>query len=314
MNSKRILIALIVACSIASASVADADESSCRYFHCGDGELNLATNKGGMKFRGRFRNPDGTYDEMAMKRIHAIFLARYGVPISTISPRLIEFIDFIQDNFNPKARVTITSGYRSPTYNTGLRKQGKLAAKASLHQYGMATDMWIAGVPAEKIWYFVRELSFGGVGYYHGKNAHIDVGPARFWDETSSKVGTDISDDNKLIGIVTDRDVYLPGEPVEMRFIRMTAFPVGVNPSFVLETPGKKGEWKEVEKFTPAFARAVEGTCPRFSDIGEMLGIRWQLPSKLGAGRYKIRVSFCEKEYEEMPGEIATPEFEVRRP
>jgi len=301
-------------CLILFAATAAAETPTCRYFHCGDGALNLATNKGGMKFRGRFRNPDGTYDEAAMRKINRLFLARYGEPIATISPRLIEFIDFIQDHFNPKARVTITSGYRSPSYNKGLRKKGRLAAKASLHQYGMAADMWIAGVPSEKIWHFVRELNFGGVGYYHGRSAHVDVGPARFWDETSSKVGTGISDDNKLIGIVTDRDIYKPGEPITMRFIRMTAFPIGVDTSFVLEGQGKKEEWKEEEKFTPAFAKAAEGKCPAFGNIGEMLGISWRLPDKLAAGRYRIRASFCEKEYKDMPEAVTTPEFEVRKP
>lgn len=307
------IIILITIGTIFFSSSAWGAESNCRYFHCGDGYLNLATNKGKARFKGSFRNPDGTYNEAAMRRINRVFLAKYGAPISTISPRLIEFIDFIQDRFNPGGRVTITSGYRSPKYNRDLRNRGRLAAKASLHQYGMASDFRIAGVPSEKIWHFVRELGFGGVGYYHGKNVHVDVGPARFWDETSSKVGTGISDDNKLIGIVTDRDIYLPGDDMEMRFIRMTVFPIGVNPKFVLETKGKRVKWKTVEEFEPTFTKAGDGKCPKFNDIGEMLGIRWRLPANLKAGRYKIRATFCDKDLEDMPSEVETPEFEVRK-
>jgi len=304
------LIAFIVVTTMVSVALA---ESTCRYFHCGDGYLNLATNKGKARFKGRFRNPDGTYDEAAMRQINRVFLARHGNPISEISPRLIEFIDYLQDRFNQKGRVMITSGYRSPTYNRNLRDQGRLAAKASLHQYGMATDMWIAGVPSEKIWHYVRELGFGGVGYYHGRNVHVDVGPARFWDETSSKVGTDISDDNKLIGIVTDKDIYDPDEVIDMRFIRMTVFPIGVDPEFVLETPGKGEKWKKVREFRPVFAKTAGAKCPRFNDIGEMLNIRWRLPKEIKAGRYRIKASFCDKELEEMPSEVETPPFEVLR-
>jgi uncharacterized protein YcbK (DUF882 family) len=307
------LLTLVCLCVlIATCSAARADTGSCRYFHCGDGRLNLATNKGSLTFDGRFRNPDGTYDEAAMRRINAVFSAKYGNALSTISPRLIEFIDFLQDRFNPSGRVTITSGFRSPTYNANLRKKGKLAAKASLHQYGMASDLWITNVSSEKMWHFVRELGFGGAGFYHGKNIHVDVGPARFWDETSSKVGTDISDDNKLIGIVTDKDIYAAGEPVIARFIRMTAFPIGVRSALVLEQLVKDDEWKNVEDFTPAFAKPVTGDCPEFNDIGEMLGIRLTLPAKLKPGMYRLRASFCDTRYEQMPESIVTPSFEVR--
>ncbi|CAB5080061.1 hypothetical protein D3OALGA1CA_112 [Olavius algarvensis associated proteobacterium Delta 3] len=78
-------------------------------------------------------------------------------------------------------------------------------------------------------------IGFGGAGYYHENVVHVDVGPARSWDEKTSGVGTGISDDNKLIGIVTDYDVYRPGEKLLWRFIRMTAFPIQVNTEFVME-------------------------------------------------------------------------------
>ena len=141
----------------------------------------------------------------------------------------------------------------------------------------------------------------------------MDVGPARFWDETSSKVGTDISDDNKLIGIVADRDIYLPGEQIEMRFIRMTSFPIGVNPIFALEKPAKGMKWKVVEDFTPTFVKAAGSECPKFGNIGEMLDMRWKLPENLKPGRYRVRARFCDKDLEEMPAEVYTPEFEVVR-
>lgn len=294
-------------------AVSRAEGGGARYFHSGNGVLYLQGAKNGAGFRGTYRNEDGTYNADALKLIHRAFSAKYGEPISMISPRLIEFLDFLEDSLKPGATVTIVSGYRSPEYNTGLRGSGKLAAKASLHQYGMAADIKISGVKSERVWQFVRNLNFGGTGYYHGANVHVDVGPARFWDEKTSGVGTDISDENKLIEIVTDKDIYRTGEPIEMRFIRMTAFPIGVNPSFVLERRISKDSWRTSEKFTPTFATDAKDDCPQFGDIGQMLGIRWTLPKKIRNGRYRIRASFCGSVPECMPRSIATPEFEVMK-
>ncbi|MGB2687863.1 MAG: DUF882 domain-containing protein, partial [Desulfobacterales bacterium] len=232
-------------------------------------------------------------------------------PLATISLRLIEFLDYLEDNLHPGARITIVSGWRSPQYNTDLRNKGRLAAKASLHQYGMAADIKIQGTSSKRVWNTVKKLGFGGTGYYKGKLVHIDVGPARSWDEKTSGVGTDISTQNKLIGLVTDYDIYLPGEMIDLRFIRMTAFPIGVIPEFVLEKVETDGQSKEIACFKPSFAIAAKSQCPQFSDIDQMMGIRWKLPSDILPGRYKIRTSFCQRLWEDMATEIVTPEFAI---
>jgi hypothetical protein len=41
------------------------------------------------------------------------------------------------------------------------------------------------------------------------------------------------------------------------------------------------------------------------------MGIRWKLPSDILPGRYKIRASFCQRLWEDMPTEIFTPEFDI---
>lgn len=282
-----------------------------RYFYSGDGRLNLVSAKNGISFDGRYRDSKGIYNKKALKTIRRLFGAQNDQPISTISLRLIEFLDFLEDRLHPGAQITIASGWRSPQYNTALRNKGKLAAKASLHQYGMAADIKMAGISSQRIWTTVQKLGFGGTGYYHGELVHIDVGPARSWDEKTSGVGTDISIHNKLIGIVTDYDRYLPGERIGLRFIRMTSFPIGVLPEFVLERVETKGQSKEIARFKPSFAVAAENECPQFSDMGQMMGIRWRLPKNILPGRYQIRASFCQKPWEDMPTQIYTPEFAV---
>jgi uncharacterized protein YcbK (DUF882 family) len=284
-----------------------------RFFFSGDGKIVLSGEKSGESFSGQYRHGQ-SYDPAAMAAISGVFGAPYSPDRNELSLRLIEFLDLIQDRLAPGKRISITSGYRSPTYNTSLRSQGKLAAKASLHQYGMAADLKIEGVPARRIWEYVKDLGFGGTGYYHGETVHIDVGPARSWDEKTSGVGTGISEDNKLIGIVTDFDRYQAGETVTLRFIRMTAFPIGVRRQFDLVHRDDKAKPEtEVTRFEPSFTEATESECPRFSDIDQMARIRWQIPADMSPGRYTIRTRFCGVEWNSMPSEITTPEFEINR-
>jgi uncharacterized protein YcbK (DUF882 family) len=285
-----------------------------RYFYSGDGTINLINAKNGKSFKGKYRKEDGSYNKKALDAIHTVFGAEYGKPISEISPRLIEFLDFLEDRLCPGAEITIISGWRSPEYNTKLRKKGRLAAKASLHQYGMAADIKIDGVLSKRVWNYVKKLGFGGTGYYHSEFVHVDVGPARSWDEKTSGVGTGISEDNKLIRLVTDRDIYLPGERMILRFIRMTAFPIGVAPEFILQSIGKQGEPKKIISFKPAFKVETSSDCPQFQDIGQMMGVTFVLPADLAPGSYQIRASFCNNQWEKMPQYITTPEFEIFKP
>jgi uncharacterized protein YcbK (DUF882 family) len=305
-----LLILVFAATGIASSeTITDVS----RFFYNGDGKINLLSAKNGISFNGQYRKSKGIYDEKALKTIHRLFGAEKDRPLSTVSLRLIEFLDYLEDHLHPGARITIVSGYRSPQYNTDLRNKGRLAAKASLHQYGMAADIKIQGTSSKRVWNTVKKLRFGGTGYYKGKLVHIDVGPARFWDEKTSGVGTDISTQNKLIGLVTNYDFYLPGEMIDLRFIRMTAFPIGVSPEFVLEKVEKNGQLKKIVRFKPSFAIAPKTPCPQFSDIDQMTGIRWKLPGDLLPGRYKIRTFFCNRLWVDMPVEIFTPEFDIIR-
>jgi hypothetical protein len=143
---------------------------------------------------------------------------------------------------------------------------------------------------------------------------HVDVGPARSWDERTSGVGTGISDYNKLIGLVTDYDVYLPGEAMNLRFIRMTAFPIGVGSEFALELETGPGMATQVAAFKPSFAVSAGGECRRFDDIPQMASIRWRLQGNLPPGRYRVRARFCDNPWDDMPPEVSTPEFEIVRP
>ena len=305
-----VLLALISALNHQPLAASDVT----RFFFSGDGQINLYGKKSGKSFTGRYRH-GRAYDPKAVAAINRVFGAPHGQGQNEMSLRLIEFLDLLQDRLAPGGRITITSGYRNPTYNTALRDQGKLAAKASLHQYGMAADLIMEGVPAKRVWEYVKALGFGGTGYYHGQTVHIDVGPARSWDEKTSGVGTGISEDNKLIGIVTDFDRYRSGEAITLRFTRMTAFPIGVAPEFdVIHRDDSGNSETKVTRFIPTFAVSTEGECPRFFDIDQMAHIQWNIPADLTPGRYTIRTRFCGNRWNAMPRDITTPEFEIIRP
>ena len=285
-----------------------------RFFFSGDGQINLTSKKSGDSYSGKYRSGQ-VYDPAAIAAINRVFGAPESQGQNVLSLRLIEYLDLLQDRLADGGRITITSGYRSPTYNSSLRDQGKLAAKASLHQYGMAADVIMDSVPSRRIWQHVKKIGFGGTGYYHGKTVHIDVGPARSWDEKTSGVGSGISEDNKLIGIVTDFDRYRTNDAITLRFIRMTAFPIGVVPQLELIRRNDEGTSETtVTSFEPSFAVATDGKCPRFHDIEQMAQIIWRLPADLAAGRYVIRARFCGQQWTAMPKEILTPEFEINRP
>jgi uncharacterized protein YcbK (DUF882 family) len=311
---KHILMVVVVITALLLTVVPVATTDAPRFFHSGDGRLNLISEKNGRTFEGVYRRVAGDYDESALRAIYGVFDAPYDDAFPRLSLRLIAFLDFLEDRLRPGARMTITSGYRSPEYNTGVRNRGGLAAKASLHKYGMAADFVMDGVPSEQVWNTVKSLGFGGAGYYHGRTVHVDVGPARSWDEKTSGVGTDISDDNKLIGLVTDFDVYRPGETMTLRFIRMTAFPIGVMPAFTLDRISGDGAATEAVTFAPTFAEGKKGDCPQFDDIDQMAAIQWHLPADLSPGRYEIHARFCGRAWEAMPPEVATPIIEVTAP
>lgn len=309
-----LLAVLLLGLILPGATVRAAALDESRFFFSGDGRIDLLSEKNGHSFAGLYRHGAQSYDEAALRAICRVFDAPYDPELSNLSLRLLEFLDFLQDSLQREAKITITSGYRSPAYNTRVRNRGGLAAKASLHQYGMAVDIKMEGVPARRVWNTVKTLGFGGAGYYHGDTVHVDVGPARSWDETTSGVGTGISDDNKLIGLVSAYDRYRPGETVALRFIRMTAFPIGVASEFALDRRVGSGGEKKTVTFTPSLKIAADTTCPEFEDIDQMAHIRWRLPDDLPPGRYTFRVRFCGVQWKGMPPEIATPEFEVVRP
>ena len=118
-------ILLLLGLTIFASKSQTASADCHRFFYSGDGQIHLIDEKSGRTFTGRFRTGAGDYDAAALRQICLVFGAPYGSQQMGVSLRLIEFLDFIEDRHNQGARITITSGYRSPEYNTSLRKHGR---------------------------------------------------------------------------------------------------------------------------------------------------------------------------------------------
>ncbi len=272
-----------------------------RFFLEGDGTVHLV-NRAGSGGAVTYRTPSGEYPEPAHRRINQIF----GVsPKSSqgIAIRLIALLDYLQDHLGG-GKITIISGYRSPTYNEGLRKQGRLAARTSMHIEGMAADIEMDGVGGRGLWEFVRRLNCCGAGYYHGKEIHVDVGPSRFWDETSTGVERDLGARNKLVLLRTDWDLYRPGEDVRMTLGRITDYPIGVRRDGQLIHAGQ-----EVARIRLDNARTDCLVIPNRAAAF----LIWKIPNQMTPKeKSQIWISFCHKPFPEMPERIDSNPLSIK--
>lgn len=274
-----------------------------RYFLSGDGAVSLTNAKTNRSARVRYRTEEGVYPPEARQEIDQLF----GVPADSgdhISLRLVSALDYIEDQFD--LPIVVISGFRSQEYNDNLRARGGGAGKASLHIEGMAADIKVRKNLAKKIWASVKELRCCGIGFYGGDSVHIDTGPARYWTQATSKVRTNISENNKQIMVRTQQDIYRPSEKVEVKLARITAYPVSVIAGFSVLRDGQ-----EPQEF--AFDGKGVGTeCLPVRDAAERTML-WTVPENFSrAERLRFRLRFCDKQFPEMPDQVESNEIAVR--
>jgi hypothetical protein len=285
------------------SSLAAVAAPSGRYFIEGDGKVYLVNKRSGAGGPIVYRTPEGDYPESARRKINQIF----GVPADAsegMAVRLIALLDYLQDHLGG-GTIKIVSGYRSPTYNEGLRKQGRLAARTSMHIEGMAADFEMEGVGGRRLWEFVRGLNCCGAGYYHTKMIHVDVGPSRFWDETTTGVEQDLGARNRLVLLRTEWDLYRPGEVVRMTLSRITDYPIGVRRDGQLIRAGQ-----EVVSVRLEDSRT---DCFLIPNRLAARSLAWKIPARIAPGeKVRIRISFCQRPFPEMPEGIDSNLIAVR--
>ncbi len=259
-----------------------------------------------------FRSPAGSYEAAGLQQIHRIFSAPWDDPAERLSLRFIEFLDYLQDQLKAGS-YSLKSGYRSPKLNQALRNRGKLAAQSSMHTEGAAADLFLAGVPSSQVFDHVKALNCCGIGWYHSRHFHLDTGPARYWDEASSKTEDKTPQQNEKIILQADYDRYRSGESVELKFMRVTEYPIGVPELFELVKTGEpKGSPLKIG--FPPQVRSENG-CRILEERSQIRSLQVAVPEKLPPGEYTLKIRFCNRyNYEKMPEEILSRSFEVRAP
>lgn len=99
------------------------------------------------------------------------FKCKDGSDKILIDDRLVILLQKIRDHFGKP--VNINSAYRTPTYNVKIG-----GAKDSQHIYGIAADIWIAGISPSKVYAYADSLGVGGLGSYK-TFTHVDVRAGR---------------------------------------------------------------------------------------------------------------------------------------
>jgi hypothetical protein len=96
-----------------------------------------------------------------------------------IDDKLVEILQQIREHFGKP--VTVTSGYRCPTYNKSVN-----GATASRHAKGQAADIVVAGVKPAEVAKYAESIGVLGVGLYEtdkdGHFVHVDTRTTKaFW-------------------------------------------------------------------------------------------------------------------------------------
>ncbi len=303
---------MVIGLCLLPAAFAAATETG-RFFLAGDGKIHIRNVRSGKEARVDLLKPDGSLHEDGFAVIDDVF----GFPTREkgehISPRLIFMLDHFSDLVAPGKTIHMTSGYRSPEYNAGIRRAGANAARTSQHLDGMALDFYIEGVNGKELWEIVRSKNCCGVGHYGGAMIHLDSARPRFWEASTSGTRTRESERNRKIYLSTDYDRYRPGESMRLFFSTVSDFGFGIRPLAAVVTDPKGA--KTAATAQARLARDPENDrCLRIDDRKASRFIHLDLPPGLPPGRYRIKIDFCDRPFKEMPAAAVSNEIEVLEP
>lgn len=302
-----LLIALLI---LWLAPVTKGEAETGRFFLMGDGHLRIQNLHSGKEVSASLLNPDGSLNEEGFGKIDEVFQFPSQEKGEHISPRLIFMLDYFSDRVAPGKVVKMESGYRSPHYNTGLRNAGGNVAPTSLHMDGMALDFRIDGVKGKELWELIKSRDCCGVGHYGGAGIHLDAGRPRFWEAATSKVRSGESDYNRRLYLTTDYDRYHAGETVRLSLVGVSDFGFGV------ARTGALVDADDGNRTLAAISLRVQkdADCLAITDQKTAHFIGLTLPPTLPEGRYRVRIEFCQRPFEQMPHSTLSNVIAVRRP
>ncbi len=99
-----------------------------------------------------------------------------------IDPALLDILYSLRQTVHSSTPFEIISGFRSPTTNAMLARNGGGVSRNSLHLSGRAIDIRLPGVTTADLRNAGMRLRAGGVGYYPDSDfIHVDTGRVRYW-------------------------------------------------------------------------------------------------------------------------------------
>jgi uncharacterized protein YcbK (DUF882 family) len=294
------LIALLPGLSISSSE-------PIRFFRSGDGHLHIRNEKDGREANVRLFDPKGILNAKALKEVDAVFNFPDSPEGEHVSLRLLFFLDYFSDTGARGKVIHLVSGYRSPSYNEKLKQTGGNVAKTSTHIDGMAIDFFIEGIDGKTLWETIRKENCCGAGHYGGRVVHLDAGKPRFWEADSSKVDTKESEFNRLIYLSTEYDRYKRGERVRVFLTSVSNFDFGIQ-----KVAGLLHDFDGKSRSINLSVQAQPGEeCMIIHHRAASRFIYSTLPMETEPGRYRIRLNFCKKPFEQMPSAIFSNEIEI---
>ncbi|HXV01639.1 MAG TPA: DUF882 domain-containing protein [Caulobacteraceae bacterium] len=128
---------------------------------------------------------NGAYVPSALAAVNYVLRDHRSNEVHYIEPRLLDLLTALSHQLEAGPNYEVISGYRSPQTNAMLHAQSSEVAVGSLHQYGMAIDIRMAGLDIWRLRDAALSLDRGGVGYYpESEFVHVDVGRVRHWGGT----------------------------------------------------------------------------------------------------------------------------------
>jgi len=298
---------LALACTLFFIDHAFAGQQPGRFFLMGSGVMHLKNLRNHREAKVNLLNRDGSFNEEAFNKVDWVFDFPAAERGEHVSPRLLFMLSYFVDRLAPGKTINIESAYRSPEYNHQIRENGNNAARTSTHQDGIALDFWLQGVSGKQIWKTVKAKNSGGIGHYGGKVVHLDAGRPRFWEAATSGTQVKEPDYNRHLYLSTNFDRYRPKDQVRLAFSSLSSFDFGVQPVAQVFRAG--------DPTTPVTGirldHATETDCLRIGDRKNSRLLKASLPAYLPAGRYTIKMQFCEKPFEQMPAEAVSNTIEV---
>ena len=292
---------------LATGSGLAAEGPMAPFFLMGDGWVHIRNAQNNLEIKVNLLNADGSINDSALSQVDTVFGFSPKDQGEHISPRLLFMLDYFSDLVAPGKVIHLHSGYRNPEYNNKLKKAGLTVAKTSLHMDGMALDFSLEGVKGRDLWEIVRQKNCCGIGHYGGEIVHLDAGRPRFWEKATAGVGTGESDYNRRLTLSTEFDRYRPGQKVRLILASLSDLGFGISRSGAL-VGDREGEQ------SLAVVKLQNSGNPDCIFIHSRRATRFiyiDLPEEIPEGRYRVRLDFCQRPFEQMPLKAVSNEIEI---